>query len=57
MLCNEFGRYRVAPNNKDKGTRRLGWGMQGTRKRVRLPRPAKLKCMHCNCRALFFGKN
>ena len=47
----------VTPHNKDKGTRRLGWGMQGTRKRVRLSRLTKLKCMHYNCRVLFLGRN
>ena len=45
----------VAPNNKGKG--RLGWGMQGSRKRIRLPRLTKLKCMHCYCRVLILGKN
>ena len=44
----------VAPNNKGKG--RLGWGMQGSRKRIRLPRLTKLKCMHCNCKVLILGK-
>ena len=47
----------VPPTNKDKGTRRLGWGIQGSRKRVRLPKLNKLKCMHCNCRVLILGKN
>ena len=47
----------VALINKDKGTWRLGWGMQGSRKQVCLPRLNKLKCMHCNCRVIILGKN
>ena len=38
----------VAPINKDKGTRRNVWGIQGCRKRVRLPRRTKIRYMHCN---------
>ena len=47
----------VPPTNKDKGTRRLGWGIQGCRKRVRLPRRTKIRCMHCNSLVLILGKN
>ena len=47
----------VAPINKDKGTRRNGWGIQGCRKRVRLPRRTKIRCMHCNSLVLILGKN
>ena len=47
----------VAPFNKDKGTRRNGWGIQGCRKRVRLPRCTKIQCMHCNSLVLILGKN
>ena len=47
----------VPPINNHKGIRGLGWGIQGSRKRVRLPRLNKLKCMHCNCRVLILGKN
>ena len=47
----------VAPNNKDKGTRRHGWGIQGCRKRVRLPRRMKVRCMHCNSLVLILDKN
>ena len=47
----------VAPINKDKGTRRHAWGIQGCRKRVRLPRRMKVRCMHCNSLVLILGKN
>ena len=45
----------VAPNNKDKGTRRHGWGIQGCRKRVRLLRCIKVQCMHCNSLVLILS--
>ena len=37
-----FEEIGVAPINKDKGTRRNAWGIQGCRKRVRLPRRTKI---------------
>ena len=52
-----FEDIEVAPINKDKGTRRHGWGIQGCRKRVHPPRRMKVQCMHCNSLVLILGKN
>ena len=37
--------------------RRFTKDMQGSRKRVRLPKLVKLRCMHCDCKTLMLAKN
>ena len=51
----DIGSGRI--NKPDKTTGRFGWGMQGSREGVRLPRFTKIQCMHCKCRLLILGKH